>query len=178
MDQDAALAAIRAYEGSIRRGPLTNVLRRIGTTTWFAAAYRRVGPVVDPVVARFRDGEVLAKVYGLPTLLITTTGARSGQPRVSPLLYVRDGNDVLVIGTNFGQAKHPGWTANLRKQPAALVLIGGITLPVIGVEVAEPEWHEHFAKFVDIYPGYANYLERRAGLIPRMFRLVPHLNVA
>lgn len=173
MDQAAALAAIRSYEKSIRPGIFTALARRLGTTRWFAAVYRNVGPVIDPALARRRDGQVLAKVYGFPTLLLTSLGARSGLPRSSPLLYVRDGDDFLVVGTNFGQSKHPGWTANLLHDPVATVLIGGVELGVRAAVISGPEWDAQFRRFVLIYPGYANYLERRAGLVPRMFRLSP-----
>jgi deazaflavin-dependent oxidoreductase (nitroreductase family) len=169
----AQLDRIAAHEAEVRSGPLTSLMRRLGRTAGFAAVYRRIGPVVDPRIAHIRDGRFMAKVYGFPVLILHTTGARSGQPRSSPLLYVRDGDDVLLLGTNFGQPKHPAWTANLRAHPDAVVEIGPERLPVRAEQVDDETWARLFPSFVAVYPGYANYLERRGDLTPRMFRLTP-----
>lgn len=148
--------------------------RKLGQTRGFAAVYRRVGPIVDPRLAPVANGRLMATVYGFPMLMLNTTGAKSGQRRSSPLLYVRDGDDVLLIGTNFGQPKHPGWTANLMTNPEASIEIGPNKLAVTATAVDPAEWDEMFPQFVEVYPGYANYLERRGDLVPRMFRLRPH----
>jgi deazaflavin-dependent oxidoreductase (nitroreductase family) len=116
----------------------------------------------------------MATVYGFPMLMLHTVGAKSGQPRTSPLLYARDADDVLLLGTNFGQPKHPGWTANLVAYPEAQIDIGPHSLKVTATSIGDDEWPMLFPRFVEIYPGYENYLERRGDLVPRMFRLVPH----
>jgi deazaflavin-dependent oxidoreductase (nitroreductase family) len=174
---DAALRArldrVAAHEARVSAGPLTRLMRRLGTTKQFAVVYRRVGPVVDPRIARIRAGRFMAAVYGFPVLLLHTTGARSGRARTSPLLYVRDGDDVMLLGTNFGQPKHPAWTANLMAHPQAAVEIGGETVRVEAELVGEETWQQIFPAFVAVYPGYENYLDRRGGLAPRMFRLRP-----
>jgi deazaflavin-dependent oxidoreductase (nitroreductase family) len=169
----AQLAQVRAYEQSVRRGPLTAAARQLGRTRAFAAAYRRIGPIIDPRIAPVANGQLMAKLYGFPLLILHTVGAKSGQPRTSPLLYVRDGNDVLVLGTNFGQAKNPGWVANLRQNPEASIEIGPFHLPVTAHQISQPEWDAQFPRFVEVYPGYRNYLERRGALTPLMFRLRP-----
>ena len=127
---------------------------------------------VDPRIAHLRQGRVMAAVYGFPMLMLHTIGARSGQPRSSPLLYVRDGDDLMLLGTNFGQAKHPAWTANLLAHPEAAVEIGPVRLKVDASLVDDATWERVFPSFVAVYPGYADYLGRREGLPPRMFRLV------
>lgn len=169
----ARLAQIRAYENSVRRGPLTAAARQLGRTRAFAAVYRRIGPIVDPRIAPVANGQVMAKLYGFPLLLLHTIGAKSGQPRTSPLLYVRDADDVLVLGTNFGQPKNPGWVANLRQNPQASIEIGPFTMAVTATRIDPPEWDVQFPRFVEVYPGYRNYLQRRGGLAPQMFRLSP-----
>jgi deazaflavin-dependent oxidoreductase (nitroreductase family) len=148
-------------------------MSRLGRTPQFAAVYRRVGPVIDPRIAHINEGRFMAKLYGFPVLILHTTGAKSGLPRSSPLLYVRDGDDVMLIGTNFGQPKHPGWTANLMAHPDAAVDIGPVRLAVHAELVDAATWEQMFPRFVAVYPGYANYLGRREGLTPRMFRLTP-----
>ncbi len=169
----AKLDRIAAFETTVHSGPLTRLMRRLGRTKGFAAVYRRVGPVIDPRIAHIADGRFMAKVYGFPVCVLHTTGAKSGEPRISPLLYVRDGDDVMLIGTNFGQLKHPGWTANLRAHPEAAVEIGSERLEVRAEQVDDATWQATFPSFVAVYPGYANYMERRGELPPRMFRLSP-----
>ncbi|HSN07041.1 MAG TPA: nitroreductase/quinone reductase family protein [Candidatus Angelobacter sp.] len=169
----AKLDRIAEHETVVRSGPLTSLMRRLGRTAGFAAVYRRVGPVVDPHIAHIRDGRFMAKVYGFPVLILHTTGARSGLPRSSPLLYVRDGDDVMLLGTNFGQPKHPAWTANLLAHPDAAVEIGPERLAVHAELVDDETRARLFPTFVAVYPGYADYLGRRGDLPPRMFRLVP-----
>lgn len=168
------LARVAAYEASIRPGPVTRLFRRIGRTSAFSRVYRVVGPVIDPRVARIRDGAVLARLYGFPMLMLHTVGAKTGQPRESPLVFVRDGDDFVVVGTSFGQPRHPGWTANLLAQPEAVVVVGPERLHVTAEQADDGTWHRLFPRFVDIYPGYADYLSRRHGLTPRMFVLHPH----
>ena len=126
---------------------------------------------VETLTRRF-GGRVTARIHGVPALLLTTTGARSGLPRTSPLLYVRDGDDFLVVGTNFGQANHPAWTGNLMAEPRAAIEVGPERLAVVGAMVDEAEFGSLWPRFVAIYPGYAAYLER-CGRSPRMFRLRP-----
>jgi deazaflavin-dependent oxidoreductase (nitroreductase family) len=169
----AQLDRVAAHEARVSTGPLTRLMRRLGQTAGFSKVYSKVGPVIDPKIRDLRDGRVMAAVYGFPILTLHTTGAKSGQPRLSPLVYVRDGDDVMLIGTNFGQAKHPGWTANLLAHPDAAVEIGPVRLAVRAALVDDETWQAMFPRFVAVYPGYANYLGRREGLMPRMFRLTP-----
>ena len=169
----AQLDRVAAHEARVNAGPLTRLMRALGTTKGFSAIYRRVGPVIDPRIAHIREGRFMAAVYGFPMLLLHNTGAKSGLARTSPLLYVRDGDDVMLLGTNFGQPKHPAWTANLLAHPEAAVEIGGETLRVEAELVDEATHQRLFPAFVAIYPGYERYLERRGNLPPRMFRLRP-----
>ena len=92
-DLQASLTALAEHEARVQSGPLTRLMRRLGRTAQFAAVYRRVGPVIDPRIAHINDGRFMAKLYGFPVLILHTTGAKSGLPRSSPLLYVRDGDD-------------------------------------------------------------------------------------
>ena len=90
-----------------------------------------------------------------------------------PPIYVRDGDDFMVVGTNFGQRHHPGWTANLLAHPDASIEVGPERLPVTGELADQATWERLWPRFVAIYPGYANYLTRCAPRKPRMFRLRP-----
>ncbi len=155
-----------------RRARVPRVIQMAGRTRAFAAFYRRYGPKADPWLFRKTRGEAGARL-GFPVLLLTTTGAKSGSPRVAPLIYVRDGDDFVVLGTNFGQRHHPGWTANLIAHPDAVIEAGPEQLPVTA-ELADPAtWERMWPRFVAIHPGYENYLRRCAPRKPRMFRLRP-----
>ncbi len=175
--QQADLERVQRYEASLREGPLTTVLRAAGRTKVFSVVYRTVGPRMDPWLMRRSQGRVATRLYGLPALLLTTTGAKTGQRRDSPLLYLRAGDDpasdFVVVGTNFGQLHHPGWTANLLKEPTAEVEVGPVRLPVTARLADSADWQRLWPQFVAFYPGYANYLDRCGGREPRMFRLTP-----
>jgi deazaflavin-dependent oxidoreductase (nitroreductase family) len=167
-----ALQRIAEYETTVRPGPVTRMLRVMGRWRAFAWFYRRVGPRIDPWLMKRWQGRLVAKVYGVPVLLLGTRGAKSGLPRTTPLLYLRDGDDFILVGTNFGQAHHPAWTANLLATPDASIEVGIVRLEVSAEIVDEQTFATHFPRFVVIYPGYALYLER-SGRSPRMFRLHP-----
>ena len=166
------LRRIADYERG-RRTSVPRLIQSAGRTRAFAACYRRYGPKADPWLFRKTRGQAGARL-GFPALLLTTTGAKSGLPRVAPLIYVRDGDDFVVLGTNWGQRHHPGWTANLMAHPDAAIEVGPERLPVTAELVDPATWQRLWPRFVAIHPGYENYLTRCAPRRPRMFRLRPH----
>jgi len=175
--QSTELDRVAQYEAGLRRGPMTAVLRTAGRTRAFSFVYRYLGPRIDPWLMHHSQGRIATRLYGLPALLLTTVGAKTGRRRDSPLLYVRDGSapgsDFVVVGTNFGQLHHPGWTANLLKAPDAEIEVGPVRLPVTAELVDEAGWDRLWPRFVACYPGYQDYLGRTGGRLPRMFRLTP-----
>ena len=121
---------------------------------------RTLTPLDRRILTRTRGKYTVLGPIGAPTLLLTTTGAKSGQPRTSPLLYCRDGDRLLVIGSNFGQAHHPAWTANLRAHPDAVVTIGGVDVPVVAQQLAGDERQRAIDGFIAMTGVYAAYLKR------------------
>lgn len=126
------------------------------------------------------DGRLLRATNGkytlfgpisMPELLLTTIGRKSGQKRVSPLSYVRDGDRALVLGSNFGQETHPAWSANLLAEPAASVTMGGIEIPVAATLLTGDERRRGMDKFL-AYPMYRAYLSRTDREL-RLFALTP-----
>lgn len=172
-DVGARLERVSEFEAARRSTPVTRLLVAVGKTRGFARLYRVLGPAIDPWILRTSNGRFVSRVYGLPALLLTTLGRRSGEPRVSPLLYVRDGDDFVVVGTNFGQHHHPGWTANLLARPEAEIEVGPVRLSVTAELADGATWDRLWPRFVSIYPGYASYLGRSGGRTPRMFLLRP-----
>ena len=100
-------------------------------------------------------------VSGLPIVMLTTTGARSGTPRTVPLLGLPCPEGIAVIASNFGQRPHPGWYHNLRARPEAEIAVRGVRRRVRAVE-ASPELRARlWAQGLRTSPGWAAY-ERRA----------------
>lgn len=156
----AQLDRVAAYEAGRRKTLMNRILQRIGPTRPFIAVYRRLGPRIDPWLNRRTDGKVATKVYGFPALVLHTTGARTGRPRQSPLMYVRDGDDFAVVGTNFGTDHHPGWTYNLLAEPRAAIEVGDQTIDVSAQLADEQTFERLWPKFAAIYGGYDTYRER------------------
>jgi deazaflavin-dependent oxidoreductase (nitroreductase family) len=88
-----------------------------------AAALRISGKLNVPLY-RLSRGRVGGKVGRAPVLLLTSTGRRSGQQRTAPVLYLKDGERLVVIGSNAGNAKAPAWSLNLKSNPDAEVEVG------------------------------------------------------
>lgn len=121
---------------------------------------RKATPLDRRLLVRSRGRFTLLGPIGAPTLLLTTTGAKSGLPRVSPLLYWRDGGRLHVVGSNFGQDRHPAWSGNLLKDPQATVTIGGRDVPVVGHLLEGAERYRVWQGFVEMARTYAVYGER------------------
>lgn len=111
-------------------------------------------------VHRLTGGRVLGSVAGMPVLLLTTTGRRSGKARTTPLTFFRDGTDLVVIASNGGADRPPDWWLNLRQTPRAVVRIATDTLVVTARPASEPERERLWAVITATYAGYARYEER------------------
>lgn len=150
-----------------------DVFRYIGTKQWFATAAAKAAPL-DTAVLKASGGRfgVLGS-YGLPQLLLTTTGRKSGQPRTVTLLYGQMDDELVLIGSNFGQAHHPAWALNLEANPIADLQIGDEATPVRATLVTDPDERERiWAHMIDIYPGYAMY-RSKAGRDIKVFTVRP-----
>jgi deazaflavin-dependent oxidoreductase (nitroreductase family) len=151
----------------------TGWVRRMGRRKWFAALGRAYVPV-DRAIGRLTRGRVVALgLPDLPSLLLTCTGRQSGKARSSPLLYAPDGDAYVVIGSNWGQAHHPAWSANLLADPAATVTVNGNTVPVRARLVAGDERARLRELLLAVWPAYTTYEDRSGGRHPRIFRLEP-----
>jgi deazaflavin-dependent oxidoreductase (nitroreductase family) len=156
-------------DGQVRR-----LIQRISATRWFAAFARRLVPL-DRWVFQRAGGRfsVLGAGWLVPTLVLTTTGRRSGRPRHQPLVYIRDGDDFVVIGSNWGQDHHPAWSTNLLANPDASVLVDGRHVQVRAELVAGEQRQAMLARFVNLWPAYRAYVARASGRDIRHFRLTP-----
>jgi deazaflavin-dependent oxidoreductase (nitroreductase family) len=119
-------------------------------------------------VRRYRetDGEVGHDWRGATTLLLTTTGRRSGEPTTTPLIYGRDGENIVLVASQGGRPEHPGWYRNLAKEPE-------VELQVMADRIrgrartAEGEERERLWKHMaEIWPAYDEYKTRTDRVIP------------
>lgn len=94
---------------------------------------------------------------GRPLLLLTTLGRRTGEPRTSPMMYVTDGDRLLVIAANAGAVAHPLWFGNLVDEPRVRVEVGAESYDASAVVLAGSEREEVFARIVKDYPFFADY---------------------
>jgi F420H(2)-dependent quinone reductase len=112
-------------------------------------------------------GAIGHHVPGLPPfLLLDHVGAKSGVSRTTPLIYLRDGEDLVVIASKGGNERHPAWFHNLRANPGTTVQVGAEQRPV-HARVATPEERARlWPRAVEAYPDYARYQERTEREIP------------
>ena len=149
-----------------------DAMRRLGHTSWFARVGSRIAPPLDRFLHRVSGGRWHVAESFLPTLVLTTRGRRSGQPRRQPLAYVEVDGTVYVVGTNWGGTSHPAWTYNLLDQPAATMERRGASTAVRGRLVDPDEHARTWPHFLAMWPAYETYLER-TDREPRMFALEP-----
>ncbi len=111
-----------------------------------------------------RLGQSLGR--GRRMLLLTTRGRRSGRPRVTPLLYVPDGQRWIVVGSNGGDDRHPAWWLNLRQEPEARIQVGREELAVRGRAADPAERARLWPELVAAYRPYEDYRRRTEREIP------------
>ncbi|GIH12820.1 hypothetical protein Raf01_09920 [Rugosimonospora africana] len=148
-------------------------MRALGHRRWFARLGRAMVPA-DRVVGRLTGGRIVALgLRELPSMLLTTTGRKTGQPRTQPLLYVRDGDGYVVIGSNWGQQRQPAWALNLIAEPRATVTVGGQQIPVWAHHVTGEERERLLARLLAMWPAYETYRQRAGDRELMVFRLTP-----
>jgi deazaflavin-dependent oxidoreductase (nitroreductase family) len=125
------------------------------------------------IVDEFRTngGKVGGQFAGANLLLLTTTGAKSGQPRLAPLAYFTVDGKLIIIGSKAGADTNPDWVHNLRANPAAHIEVGADAYDVTTRELPTAERDEIFDKVVAAAPGFGEYQANTSRVIP-LFELV------
>lgn len=143
-----------------------------GPGSWL---FQRTLYPVDRVLFRTTKGRVTVPglLAGLPVILLTTTGAKTGRQRTMPLVGVPVGEDFAVIGSNYGQKSTPGWVHNLRATPEAEVSHGPKTVSVIARPATEDEADRAFEAGAAFYGGFSEYRERASHRTIQVFILEP-----
>jgi deazaflavin-dependent oxidoreductase (nitroreductase family) len=144
--------------------PFHRAMRRFIATKVGVTLFRPTAHHVDRLVSKLTGGRRSIAWYltGVPAVMLTTIGAKSGQPRTVAVYGIPHPEGLAVIASNFGGTKHPAWYHNLKANPHATVSVEGDTWDAVA-RIAEPrERDEIWAKGIDIYPGWRKY-ETRAG---------------
>ncbi|MEV7425005.1 MULTISPECIES: nitroreductase family deazaflavin-dependent oxidoreductase [unclassified Streptomyces] len=121
---------------------------------------------------RANHGQVGGGFAGAPLLLLHTVGARSGLPRLNPMMYMADQGRYLVFASKAGSDHNPDWYHNLLAHPGARIEVGDETRTVRAVELHGAERDTAFAEQARRYPGFAGYQSKTERVIP-VVALVP-----
>ncbi|MGO9889025.1 MAG: nitroreductase family deazaflavin-dependent oxidoreductase [Solirubrobacteraceae bacterium] len=146
-----------------RANAVQKAIRRLAASGPGAWLFARVLHRIDrPVYRLTRGRHTFANLLsGIPVLLLTTTGARTGRPRTVPVLGLPTADGLAVIASNFGQQHQPGWYYNLRANPEGSVTVDGRSRQVRAVEAEGDVRRRIWEEGLRVYPGWAQY-ERRA----------------
>ena len=114
----------------------------------------------DQIVADFHEhaGQITqGRLAGANLLLMTSIGARSGEPRTTPLGYTRDGDRYVVVGSNSGLPQQPAWLANIRANPVVTVEVGVETFPARATITTGAERQRLWTSHIAAIPHFATY---------------------
>ena len=142
----------------------------MATTRAFAATGGKIFPPIDRALNRITGGRVVLSASLVPSLVLTTTGRKTGQPRRAPMATLPTDDGFLVVGSNFGKEHHPAWTANLLAEPKAVVTFKGQTIPVVARMLGPDEKAKVWPDLLEIWPAWTSYTER-SGRDLRVFKL-------
>jgi deazaflavin-dependent oxidoreductase (nitroreductase family) len=132
-------------------------------------AYARPQGFNDRIIEDFRahQGQLPSGPFtGRPLLLLTTTGAKTGEERTSPLVYSRDGDHFVIVGSKGGAPTHPGWYHNLRADPVVTVEIGAETFRARATVMGDAERRRLFDRHAAMNPAFADYEKKTTRKIP------------
>lgn len=122
--------------------------------------------IVHLAVYRASGGRFLGRLAGMPVLLLTTTGRTTGKARTRPLTFFRDGDEIVLVASNGGADRAPGWLLNLEARPAGSVRVGRERFAVEARVATDEERARLWPVITGTYAGYAGYQERTERRIP------------
>ena len=135
------------------------LLQRVPATRPGAWFFRLMLHHIDRPLFQLTNGKVTLPglFIGLPMIMLTTRGAKTGQPRTVPLAGIHDGDAVILIASYYGSSGHPAWYRNLLANPEAIVSANGRTGAYIAHQAAGDEREKYWKRATAIYIGYAAY---------------------
>ena len=153
-------------------GVVGRSVMKLAASPGFARVAPSFVPRLDRLVHRLTGGRTTMSAGMVPIVVLTTTGARSGQPRTAPLACVAEGDDLYVVGSNYGREHHPAWTGNLITTPRARASFEGRDYDIDAHLLTPDEKAETWPRLVAAWPAWDTYVER-SGRDLRVFRLRP-----
>lgn len=115
---------------------------------------------------RLTRGRFGGKVQGLPVLLLTTTGRKTGKKRTIPLGYFKEGDGYVITASYAGFDQHPAWYHNLRSDPHAAIEVNDQRIEVRAEIAGEAQRDQLWTRLVALAPGYADYQKKTSRKIP------------
>ena len=148
-------------------------VQRMASTRAGSWVFQRTLYRIDRPLHRWTGGRLTAPglLAGLPVIMVTTTGARSGLPRTMPLAGIPCGDDLAVVGSNFAQPSTPAWVHNLEADPRATVVWRDRSVAVRARPATEAEREVVWARGAQVYGGFSKYRERITDRTVRIFVL-------
>lgn len=138
-----------------------DLVNRLSATRFGGWLARRTAAHLDPWIYRRTGGRFTSTGRPtIPQITLTTTGRRSGQLRSVQLAALHDGDDLIVVASNFGQAHHPAWMHNLLAEPNASVRDGADVHDVVAEPLTAAEKEAIWPRLHAIVPQFSTYLER------------------
>jgi deazaflavin-dependent oxidoreductase (nitroreductase family) len=140
-----------------------------------ARFYGVIQEPLDRLVYRLSGGTTTASSWlaGVEITMLTTTGAKSGCRRTLPVLALSDGEDTILIASNFGRPRNPAWYHNLRANPRATIVVGGVSREVMARELHGAERERAYLRGEEIFPGFTRYRRWAANREIPVLRLQP-----
>jgi deazaflavin-dependent oxidoreductase (nitroreductase family) len=154
---------------------IQKALRRVAGSRPGSWLFARVLHRIDRPVYRLTRGRhtFASLLSGIPVVMLTTTGTRSGQPRTVPVLGLPTTEGLAVIASNFGQQRHPAWYYNLRANPEGSVAVDGQSRRFRAVEAEGDRRRRIWEQGLRVYPGWSQYERRAANRRIAVFVLEP-----
>lgn len=127
---------------------------------------------------RLTGGRIGRRVKGVDVLLLDHVGRRSGQQRTNPLLFIADGDDLVIVASKGGAPKHPAWWLNLRDSPRTTVQVNDERREVVARQADAGERARLWPRLVEVWPDYDAYQRRTSREIPVVLLSLANANAA
>jgi F420H(2)-dependent quinone reductase len=121
---------------------------------------------LNVVMYRLTGGRIGGSLNGAPVLLLHHVGRKTGKERTSPLIYIRDGEDLVVVASKGGAPRDPLWWVNLKASPRTSVQVGGEHREVTARRASPEEKERLWPRLLEVWPDYESYQQRTDRDIP------------
>lgn len=153
-------------------------MRRLGHQLWFAKYVKHIASKLDRALIRVSRGRLSLMGPALTTMLLTTTGRKSGKRRTVPVFYVHDGANLVAACENLGLETASSWPKNLFANPRADIEIAGTTKGYSARLATQCEIERNMPKLVEMWPAHETYLQRGGERYVFVFRPVDDAQAA